>query len=40
MADDFDMRMHRGTYDGFMTLLKWSVIFLVILMACLFAWVF
>jgi hypothetical protein len=31
MATGNDMKAHKGTYGGFITLLKWSVPFLAIL---------
>ena len=35
MADDFDMRMHQGTYGSFMTLLKWGSISVIALLVFL-----
>ncbi len=35
MADNFDMRMHQGTYDTFMTLLKWGSISVITLLVLL-----
>lgn len=35
MAEEFDMRMHQGTYGAFMTLLKWGSISVIALLVLL-----
>ena len=32
MADNFDMKMHRGTYGGFLKLLTWGAVSVAILL--------
>ena len=32
MAEDFDMKMHQGTYGGFIKLLTWGTVSVVILL--------
>ena len=35
MADDFDLRMHQGTFSGFVKLLTWGSAGVVLLLALL-----
>ncbi len=35
MADDFDMRMHQCTYGGFLKLLTWGSVSVILLLVLL-----
>lgn len=39
-ATDQNMKAHRGTYDGFLSMTKWSIIAVIIVLIGLFAFVF